>query len=567
MIDSKHSFRLVKQEGDGHRRFRKHDFIKLVKSPVPKGKLRINLVVLSVFIVGVIAAFVNYPILYKEVSVSVNNFLDSADAPEFIEDLDKWGFLDETENIRLPEMSEDYSFEIKEEYSLGLDLQGGVRLVYDTDVSGVATEDKQEALNSLRDVVERRINFLGVREPSVHIQGSSLDSTRLVVELAGIDDPEKAVEEIGATPFLEFRQLREESDYIERMSQVLDIELVKENLGVATDEEAHNYFSRICQDAENPIDNIPIEQLKVIQIQTKTDPCFESTELTGRFLDRADVVVNPLGTSSAAGVVVALYFNEEGARIFERITRQNIGQPLAISIDGVVESAPSVNDVISGGEATISGRFTRAYAQNMVRNLNSGALSVPISLVSQNQIGATLGEESVNNGLKAGFYGLIAIFIFMILVYRLSGVVAVFSLIFYLLIFITMIKIMPITMTLSGIAGLILSIGMAVDANVLVFERLREELKKTDQNIIRAIDNAFLRTWTAVRDGNVSTIITSIILFLFTTSSVQGFALTLGLGVTISMFSAMIVTRYVLKWLAYTRLGRKKILWNRMIKI
>ncbi|MEX0916550.1 MAG: protein translocase subunit SecD, partial [Candidatus Spechtbacterales bacterium] len=292
-------------------------------------------------------------------------------------------------------------------------------------------------------------------------------------------------------------------------------------------------------------------------------PCFIPTELTGRYLDSARVVTDP----TTGQLQIALQFDETGADLFEELTLKNIGKPIAIVLDGAVVSAPVVNNPITGGEAVITGGFTLEAARDIASNLSAGALPVPISIMSQQQIGPTLGEKSVAASLRAGIIGGLAVMVFMVLLYRLSGLVAVISLLVYISLLLALIQLIPITLTLAGIAGLILSVGMAVDANILVFERLREELKGGRENMVRAVENAFARTWPAVRDGNISTLLTAVILFYFSTSFVQGFALTLGLGVLVSMFSAMVVTRALLILIAETRLSQYKRLWTRLLRI
>lgn len=269
---------------------------------------------------------------------------------------------------------------------------------------------------------------------------------------------------------------------------------------------------------------------------------WKNTKLTGKYLKRANVQFNPNDNSPEVG----LQFDSEGADIFEDITERNMGEQVAIFLDGYIISAPTVNSKISGGQAVISGRFTPKEAKMLVQRLNAGALPVPIELVSQKTVGPSLGASSVNNSLKAGIWGIILVALFMIAVYRLPGLLAVISLAFYGILVLAVFKIWPgFTLTLSGMAGFILSIGMAVDANVLIFERFKEE-RKAGKDAVKAIDMAFKRAWPSIRDGNVSTLITCFILIQFSTSVVKGFALTLALGVLISMFSAIVVTRNLL---------------------
>lgn len=262
------------------------------------------------------------------------------------------------------------------------------------------------------------------------------------------------------------------------------------------------------------------------------------TELTGKNLDRALVSFNPNDNSPE----VSLEFDDEGGKMFEAVTERNVGKPVAIYLDGEPISIPNVNEKISGGKAVISGKFDINEAKLLAQRLNAGALPVPIEIVNQQTVGASLGQDSLNKSMKAGMYGVLFIIVFMIFYYRLPGIFSVISLVTYGLIVLAIFKTLPVTLSLSGIAGFVLSIGMAVDANVLIFERLKEELQKGKPGSL-ALRDAFDRAWPSIRDGNYSTIITCVVLYLFTTSMIKGFAVTLTIGIIISMFSAIFVTK------------------------
>lgn len=267
-----------------------------------------------------------------------------------------------------------------------------------------------------------------------------------------------------------------------------------------------------------------------------------NTKLTGKNLKRASVQFN-----SAAGMPeVSLEFDDEGAKLFEEITGRNIGKQVAIFLDGYPISVPTVNDKISGGSAVINGRFSLQEAKDLAKRLNAGALPVPIELINQKTIGASLGGQAVADSMKAGMVGLILVAVFMILVYRLPGLVAVISLLIYSVLLLAIFKLWPVTLTLSGLAGFIMSIGVAVDANILIFERLKEELA-TGKSLSTAINDGFNRAWPSIRDGNFTVVITSLILLFFSASVIRGFALTLFLGVLVSLFTAIVVTRNMLK--------------------
>lgn len=396
-------------------------------------------------------------------------------------------------------------------FHLGLDLMGGTHLVYQADLSQIGGQDKDSAMNGVRDVIERRINAFGVSEPIA--QTARRD--RLVVELAGIKDVNQAIKMIGETPLLEFK---------EEMS-----------------EEEKNQLREQFKSS-----NIPEEYLSRFYYKT--------TGLDGKQLERSDVAFNP----STYEPEVQLQFNDEGKKLFGEVTTRNVGERVAIFLDGIPISIPVVNEPITDGKAVISGNFTVDEAKTMVQRLNAGALPVPIKLMSQQTVDASLGKDSVRKSVIAGFVGLIAMSLFMIIYYRLMGLLAVIALIIYSLLVLSLFKLIPITLTLPGIAGFILSIGMAVDANVLIFERTKEELRK-GKIIDIAIEDGFARAWSSIFDSNVSTIITCLILAYFGTSIIKGFAITLGIGVVFSMFSAIFVTKVFLKIVTATKLG--KVLW------
>ena len=412
-------------------------------------------------------------------------------------------------------------------FRLGLDLRGGTHLVYEADLSNIKNEDYESSMQGLRDVIERRVNLFGVEEPVVQVQKNA-DQYRLIVELAGVKDPAEAIKMIGETPYLEFKEQRDKEE-----TQVI-LDKQKEIEGKSKEE----------------IMEIPDWQLAF------EDPYFQATPLTGKYLKKADLGFD----QTTSKPLVLLEFNEEGAKIFEELTEKNIGKILAIYIDNALISAPTVQDKISGGKAQITGNFTMEEARTLARNLSAGALPVPITLISQQTVGPTLGAISLEKSLKAGILGFLAVVIFMILFYRIPGILASLALIIYISLVLSVFKMVPITLTLAGIGGFILSIGMAVDANVLIFSRMREELKE-GKNLGLAIENGFNRAWPSIRDGNLTTLIVAVILFAFGTSFIKGFALTLSFGILISMFSAMIISKNFLRCFIQTKLEKIKWLW------
>lgn len=408
-------------------------------------------------------------------------------------------------------------------FKLGLDLKGGSHLVYEADLSQIKDQEKNDAMAGLRDIIERRTNYFGVQESVVQVQGQ-----RLIVELPGIIDPAQAIEEIGKTPFLEFKEQKPEEE-------VRKIEEKKKELEGKSFEEI----------------------MKIEDWQLAYEDPFQSTQLTGKFLKKAELTFHP----TTYQPMVALEFNEEGAKIFEELTAKNIGKPLAIYIDNQLISAPIVQEKISGGKAQITGSFSVEYARQLARNLNAGALPVPIKLISQQNIGPTLGEDSLKKSLRAGVFGFLAVVLFMIIFYKMPGFLASFALTIYISILLAIFKLIPVTLTLAGIGGFILSIGMAVDANVLVFARMKEEIREGKSFSI-ALEEGFRRAWPSIRDGNFTTLIVTLILFGFGTSFVKGFALTLSLGVIVSVFSALVITKTFLRIFEGTKLEKFYWLWG-----
>jgi preprotein translocase subunit SecD len=643
-------------------------------------------------------------------------------------------------------------------FTLGLDLLGGTQLTYQADVSALSTAEKSNAVEGVKEVIERRINGFGVSESNVQINRTSDGDYRMIVELAGIKDVKEAIQKIGETPLLEFKeqnteirqmtaeetkQLNDSNKAAEKSateilgkvisggdfkalakaysqdeetkasggdlgyiteSSKAEIYNLAKNIAVGktstdlgkvtggfeiikvedrrikinsftnteekeakashllicwkdiencesglTKEEAltkinklkaqattSNFkdlvkqnstepgaretggelgwfgtgkmvaafettvFSQAIGTISNPVETKfgyhliykqeerKVEEIKAshILIKTKTEADiigtqseWKNTELTGKNLKSATVEFNPQDSSPE----VSLVFDDEGAKMFEDITARNISKPVAIYLDGYPISQPTVNEKITGGKAVISGKFDVNEAKTLAKRLNAGALPVPIELINQQTIGASLGQQSVKDSMKAGLIGFIIIALFMILFYRLPGLMAVLALAVYSLTVFAIFKIgfsmaalllvgiflligitvngwfllfaflsyillyfigglAPVTLTLAGLAGAIVSIGMAVDANILIFARMKEEIAN-GKPLTSAIEDGFKRAWPSIRDSNFNTLITCFILIMFTTSAVKGFAVTLGLGVIISMFTAIFITR------------------------
>lgn len=388
-------------------------------------------------------------------------------------------------------------------FKLGLDLSGGTHLVYRADTSEIESGDISGAMQTLRDIIERRVNMFGVSEPIVQVEeggvfGGDEREQRLIVELPGVTDVDEAIKRIGETPTLEFKLLSQSGQQIVESGESQNLE----------------------QDM------------------------FVDTGLTGRMLQRASVQFDQSNIGNKP--VIGLKFNDEGADLFAKITRENTGRVLGIFLDGELIEAPYVREEITGGQAVITGDFTIDEAKKAVQDLNYGALPMPINLVSTETIGATLGGRAVEASVQAGIYAFVAIAAFLVVWYRLRGGVAALALAIYTIITLALFKLIPVTLTAAGIAGFVLSVGMAVDANILIFERIKEELKK-GKNQVEATKEGFLRAWNSIRDSNLSSIITAVILYYFaSTPVIKGFALVFFIGVIVSMFTAITVSRTIL---------------------
>lgn len=431
---------------------------------------------------------------------------------------------------------------------LGLDLQGGTHLIYECDLSKIKPENYDEAMAGVRDVIERRVNALGLAEPVVQttvVEGHY----RLIIELAGVEDVEQAVAMIGETPSLDFRELMEipmPGEGTEGLEEVMpeqaeeqETSLQRLFISEALAQEEQNEIEEQVEEQPKEEEQ-PEVQLEEVQPQVQT--MFVPTKLAGHHLKRAQLQFDQQTNQPQIG----LEFDDEGTKLFAEITEKNVGKPLAIFLDNYMISAPNVNEPIREGKAVITGQFTLEEAKDLAMRLNAGALPVPINLISQQNVGASLGKISIEKSLLAGILGLICIALFMIFYYRLPGILAVCALFIYGLIILALFKLIPVTLTLAGVAGFILSIGVAVDANVLIFERMKEEYRG-GKPLALAIDDGFKYAWSAIRDSNVSTLITCVILAWFGTSIIKGFAITLGIGVLVSMFSAITITRTFLR--------------------
>jgi preprotein translocase subunit SecD len=397
-------------------------------------------------------------------------------------------------SLHFPLLGRDITNDI--ELKEGLDIQGGMQLVLQADMSKIAPDDRENALAASKDIIQRRVDLFGVSEPVVQTLHSG-DDYRIQVELAGVKDPDQALQLVGTTAELDFR-------------------LQAASPSAEATESAVAFLSQ-----------------------------FEPTGLTGKDLKRSSVQFDQQNGSP----VVAMEFNDEGRKKFASITENNINRVLAIFLDGLPVTAPRINSAIYDGQAIITGQFSVEEAKQLSIQLNAGALPVPIQIIGQQTIGATLGQQSVQQSVRAGVVGLLLVITFMILSYGWKGLLADMSLLIYAVFTIAVYKLIGITLTLPGIAGLLLTIGMAVDANILIFERMKEELR-SGKSFQQSMELGFGRAWNSIKDANLTTIFIALVLinpadfpFLSTSGLVRGFGLTLLIGVLISLFTSMVITK------------------------
>ncbi|MFZ2975869.1 MAG: protein translocase subunit SecD [Candidatus Moraniibacteriota bacterium] len=505
-----------------------------------------------------------------------------------------------------------YDFFNKPKINLGLDLQGGIHLEYKADLSQVDPAKQKEAMQAMQDAVERKINAFGVAEPVIYTTKSGDEQRLIVelAGIKDINEAKKRIGEMPFLEFKEEKETAVEKipeDILNKTNETAKnkaqdllkkalagedfAKLAKENSedpgskekggeydfvkkGMFVPEYEAVIFDKGLKDGEiykelvetqfgwHIIKRIEVrgegdaQEFKSAHIliakKVQPEPKIEvvATGLTGKNLKSASVGFQNQGLTEP---VIDLEFDEEGTKLFAEITKRNIGKRVAILIDGEIITNPTVNSEIPNGKAQITGSYTTTEANALVKRLNEGALPVPIgNPINQQSVEASLGKISLEKSLKAGIIGMVLVIIFMLLFYRFLGLVASFSLLIYSALMISIFKLSgfspwQITLTLPGIAGFVLSIGMAVDANILIFERTKEEIRK-GRDVLSAIEEGFKRAWTSIRDGNMSSIITAFILIEMGTGFVKGFAVTLIIGVIVSMFTAVVITRTILRY-------------------
>lgn len=510
---------------------------------------------------------------------------------------------------RIPKL---YDILNKPKINLGLDLQGGIHLEYKADLSQVDSSKQKEAMQAMQDAVERKINAFGVAEPVIYTTKSGDEQRLIVelAGIRDINEAKKRIGEMPFLEFKEEKETAVEKipeDILNKTNEMAkkkadDIlkkalagddfaKLAKENSedpgskdkggeydfvkkGSFVPEYEDVIFNKNLKDGEiykelvetqfgwhiikrielrGEGDNQEFKSAHILiakKVQPEPKKELVATGLTGKNLKNANVGFQNQGLSEP---MINLEFDEEGTKLFAEITKRNIGKRVAILIDGEIITNPTVNSEIPNGKAQITGSYTTQEANDLVKRLNEGALPVPIgNPINQQSVEASLGKISLEKSLKAGIIGMALVIIFMLLFYRFLGLVASFSLLIYSALMVSIFKLSgfspwQITLTLPGIAGFVLSIGMAVDANILIFERTKEEIRR-GRDVLSAIEEGFKRAWTSIRDGNMSSIITAFILIEMGTGFVKGFAVTLIIGVIVSMFTAVVITRTILRF-------------------
>ncbi|MCM8785369.1 MAG: protein translocase subunit SecD [Candidatus Omnitrophica bacterium] len=400
----------------------------------------------------------------------------------------------------------------------GLDLQGGIHVVLEIEKEKIEEKSISDLTERALEIIRNRVDALGVTEPVIQKEGTN----RIIIDLPGVKNPEKAIDIIGKTALLEFKLVIDD-----------------ENL----------YKQALEGNVPEGYELLYLKEKDERGIYRETQPLLlkSQPELTGKYIVDAYVGYDRTGFPD-----VNLVLDKEGAKIFEEVTEKNIGKRLAIVLDGVIKSAPQIRERIPEGKAVITGKFTMDEARELAIVLRSGALPAKLNIIYQEVIGPSLGKESVQKGFKASLYGAIIVLIFMIFYYLYFGLLADFALTLNILILLGIVAGIKGVLTLPGIAGIALTCGMAVDANILIFERIREELK-AGKSPKASVDAGFHRAWAAIIDSNITTLITGLVLFIFGEGVIKGFGLTLSIGIIANLFTAVFVTKVIVDWIIINR--------------
>ncbi len=500
-----------------------------------------------------------------------------------------WGMNDEEiEQLKVDDPAR-YNELLDKSIRLGLDLQGGTYLVLEVDLEGIDSKDHQATVDQALQVIRNRVDQYGVAEPTILQEGDN----RIVVQLPGLPDVERATRLINRTAVLELKLLAQQGEIItviQKIDEVLKKRLPASAGEVAEGEEAEDVSfmgsdeTTSLADADNPFssqlrafqlggllvdkDDIPRLRQYIAEpavanaiprgyefIWGAEDQVYAEGSRTGRILYYANSRVELSGKNLSSANYepdsdrpgsfrVAFSLDRQGASQFARVTERNVGRQLAIVLDHQIFSAPVIQSRIGAGQATITGGFTAEDANDLAIILRAGALPASMKIVEERTVGPSLGKDSIDKGMRAGLWGFLAVIVFMVFYYRGSGLVATVALVLNLVIVMAVMASRHATLTLPGIAGLILTIGMAVDANVLIYERIREELR-TGAKVRRAIQAGYERAFSTIMDANVTTLITALVLYIFGTGPIKGFAVTLSLGIMASMYTALLVTRII----------------------
>jgi len=489
---------------------------------------------------------------------------------------------------------------------LGLDLQGGSQIQLEVDYSGLELTKKEQenAVKTALQVIRNRIDQFGVAEPTLQRVSNT---NRIIIQLPGLKDPSRAKDLIGKTAMLEFKLVaspeetqkvfdalniylqenRETYPQLKNFAEISEpiVGILEEDVEDAQEEKLA-IFTNLITDKDDMIMKIDYDNIDILRKllkdseftkyipaglqvaigkEDKDDPYIsrqifvlhEKAEITGKYLEKAQTKIGQGYTQKDKGPYILLNFDKDGAKIFKNVTGQNIEKKLAILLDDIVFIAPTIQSRIPTGEARITGNFSIEEVNDLVIVLNAGSLPAPVNIIEERTVGPTLGSDSIKAGIIAAIIGLIAVILFMIFYYGLSGLIADIAVIINIAFIVAVMTMLEGTLTLPGIAGMILTIGMAVDANVIIFERIRENLA-AGKTIRSSVDSGFSRALVTILDANITTLITALVLYQFGTGPIKGFAVTLSIGIVGSMFASIVLVKAIFDGFI-TNVNRKKL--------